>query len=384
MDLGLSEQQQILRQTAREFLEGECPISLVRELEGGEEGYSLSLWKKMADLDWLGLALPPQYGGAGGSPVDAVVLFEEMGRALVPGPILPSCVMAAQTLLRAATEAQKADLLSAIARGDVIVTTALGEPGSGLAGGGLGLRAAPDSGGYVIDGALLFVPYAHRADYILCVAETNGRAGDVGQPAKAGEGDTLFLVEAGSPGVTANLLDSVAGYKQHEVLFQGVTVREEAVLGGVGQASGYLVEAGDWATVMQCAEIVGRAEKILEMVVEYAKNRVQFGRPIGSFQAVQHRCADLRVGVDGARLVTHQAAWKLAEGLPSSTDVSMAKACAGSLSRQAVAAGHIIFAGIAFTMEHDMQLYTMRSKIAEANLGDTDFHLDRLSEQVRL
>jgi alkylation response protein AidB-like acyl-CoA dehydrogenase len=130
--------------------------------------------------------------------------------------------------------------------------------------------------------------------------------------------------------------------------------------------------------------MVGRAQKILEMVVEYSKVRVQFGRPIGAFQAVQHRCADLKVAVDGAQMVTHRAAWKVTQGLPCSEDVAMAKAAAGALSRMAVTAGHTIFAGIAFTMDHDMQMYTQRSKVAEANLGDTDFHLDRLGDQMGL
>ena len=365
MDLGLNEQQEILRRTAREFLEAECPASLVRELEHSEQGYSPELWKKLAHLGWLGQAFPAEYGGDGASLIDQVVLFEEVGRALLPGPLLPSSVLSGQALSRAGSEDQKAGLLSSMARGETIVTAPLLEPGTSPGDSGLRLTAA--DGGYLLNGAMLFVPYAHAANYVLCAA-----------------GASLFLVDARSPGVTVNLMESVAGYKQHEVLFQDVTVPEERILGRAGRGQASLASAREWATVVQCAEMVGRARKILEMVVEYSKARVQFGRPIGAFQAVQHRCADLGVAVDGAQLVTHRAAWKVAQGLPCSEDIAMAKAAAGALSRLAVTAGHTIFAGIAFTMDHDMQLYTQRSKVAEANLGDTDFHLDRLGDQMGL
>ena len=383
MNLALSEQQQLLQRTAREFLEAECPISLVREMEHSAEGFSAPLWKKMADLGWLGLAIPSEFGGAGGSLLDQEVLFEEIGRALVPGPLLPSCVLSTQILLLTSSHNQKADILPAMARGEVIVTTALGqpEPGSGYA--GLGLQAVADSSGYLLEGAKLFVPYAHVADYILCTAETDSVGGTSGSSGVE-DGATLFLVDTTTTGIKTDLLESVAGYKQHEVVYQKVRVQQDAVLGRVGGGFDYLAEAEEWATVVQCGEIIGRSEKVLEMVVEYSKNRVQFGRPIGSFQAVQHKCADLRVAVDGARLVTRQAAWKLTEGLPCSEDVSMAKACAGFLCRLAATTGHGIFAGIAFTVEHDMQLYTMRSKISEANLGDTDYHLTRLAAHMGL
>ena len=376
MDLGLGEQQQLLRRTARDFLEAECPVSLVREMESGREGYSPDLWKKMAGLGWLGLAIPTEYGGEGGSLIDQAALFEEIGRAMVPGPLLSSTVMAVQAILRGGSEGQKADLLPAIAAGGTIVTTALSQP-SISPGDDTEITAIPNGRGYVLDGATLFVPFAHVADQILCIAGAQWQTA-------ATRLLTAFLVDARSAGVTANLLDSVAGYKQHEVRFQQVEVGQEAAISPVGGASQVLDTAQQWSTVVQCAEKVGRSEKILEMVVDYSKNRVQFGRPIGSFQAVQHQCADLRVSIDGARLVTYQAAWKLEQGHPCNEDVSIAKAYAGSLSRQAAATGHGIFAGIAFTVEHDMQLYTMRSKIAEANLGDTDFHLDRLSAGMEL
>jgi alkylation response protein AidB-like acyl-CoA dehydrogenase len=337
----------------------------------------------MADLGWLGLAIPSEFGGADGSLIDQEVLFEEIGRALVPGPLFASSVLATQILLRASSQDQKVDLLPGMARGETVVTTAPGEPSIGPGYGGLDLKAVADSSGYLLEGARLFMPYAHEADYILCTAETSRDGGTTPTP-EPGEGATLFLIDTATAGVKTQLLESVAGYKQHQVMYDQVRVQHGAVLGRMGYGLDYLAGAVEWATVVQCGEIIGRSEKVLELVVEYSKNRIQFGRPIGSFQAVQHQCADLKVALDGARLVTRQAAWKLTEGLPCSDDVSMAKACAGSLSRLATATGHGIFAGIAFTVEHDMQLYTMRSKIAESNLGDTDYHLAKLGAQMGL
>ncbi len=367
MDLGLNEQQEMLRRAAREFLEAECPTSLVRELEGTDSGYSPELWKRMADLGWLGLAFPPHYSGSGGSLIDQVVLFEEIGRALVPSPIFTSSVLCGQVLLNAGSEQQKELLLPRMASGDTIVTLALDEPSPGV------LQAKADGGDYILNGVKLFVPYSHVADYLICDATISTHSDK-----------TIFQVDKKSRGVRADIMPSVANFKQHEVSFENVRVAQDDVVGVIDQGEGPLARAMEWATVVMCGEMVGRAEKVLDMVVEYSKVRVQFGRPIGNFQAIQHRCADLKVAVDGARLLTYQAAWKLAEGLACAEDISMAKAFAGSLSRQAALAGHGIFAGIAFTVEHDMQLYTMRSKISEANLGDSDFHLDRLAEHMGL
>ena len=376
MDLGLNEQQTLLGRTAREFLESECPISLVRELEDSKEGYSPNLWKKMADLGWMGLAIPTEYGGEGANLIDQTVLFQEIGRAMVTGPLLATSAYTVRAILGAGSAEQKKRLFPAMARGETVVTTILA--GQGLNHGQeLGLRATADGQGYVLEGTALFVPYADSADMILCVA------GSLGQT-ESTVFLTLFLVNTDSAGLTVTAMPSIGGHKQHEVRCQQVRLAADSALGPVGGAATYLGPAQRWATVLQCADIVGRSEKILEMVVEYSKNRVQFGRPIGSFQAIQHQCADLRTAVDGARMATYHAAWKVDQGGNSAEEVSVAKAYAGALSRRATAVGHGIFAGIAFTLEHDMQVYTMRSKIAEANLGDTDHHLERLIQCMGL
>ena len=369
MDVGLSEGQEMLRRSARVFLDAECSTEAVRNMEASNQGFSRELWRKMAGLGWLGLSYPSRYGGTDGGPMDQVVLFEETGRALLPGPVLTSSVLCGHALLDVGSDEQRSRLLPAMAAGDIIVAPAGLEPAGGLDGAATDLRVSTAGEGYTIDGAALFVPFADSADYFICQA--NAQSGEI-----------LLLVDRSADGVSLTPMESGGTHRQSEIRMAGVRVPADNVLGWPGGASKALAGAVRSATIAQCADMVGRAEKVLELVVDYAKVRVQFGRPIGSFQAVAHRCADLQVGVDGARLLTHQAAWRLAEGLDCDEDIAMAKARAGDLSRQATEAGHAIFAGIAFAVEHDMHLYTLRSKIAEASLGDTDLHLDRLASSM--
>lgn len=363
MDFGLTQEQEILRRSAREFLDAECPASLVREVENSGEGHAPELWRKMADLGWLGISLPEKYGGTDASLTGQTVLFEEIGRALAPGPLLTSSALAAQVVLITGDDRQKESLLPGVVSGDVILTLAKGER----------LETATRDGGLILSGESPFVPHARLASHIICAT----------RPAIGAWPDTtLVLVDSKATGVVKTPMDSVANYPQCLVEFDDVPLPADAVLGAVGEGRPALDSAVQRATVLQCAETLGRAQKVLEMVVEYATNRVQFGRPIGTFQAVQHRCADLKVAVDSGRMLTYQAAWKLDRGMPADQEVAMAKAQSGTLSRGATEAGHSIFAGISFTMEHDMQLYSSRAKIAEAHLGDTEFHLDQLATQM--
>jgi alkylation response protein AidB-like acyl-CoA dehydrogenase len=365
MDFGLTEQQEILRRSAREFLEAECPTSLVRETEKSADGHAPDLWRKMAGLGWLGIALPEMYGGTGGSLTDQIVLFEEIGRAMAPGPMLTSSVLAAQIVLNAGNDSQKESLLPGIVSGDLVLTLARGDK----------LETASAGGGITLSGDSAFVPHAGLANQIICAT----------RPAIGAWPDTtLVLVDAEAEGVLKTPMESIANYPQHLVEFDDVALSNEAMLGEIAEGRQALDQAVQRATVVQCAETLGRAQKVLEMVVEYAGHRFAFGRPIGTFQAVQHRCADLKVAIDSGRMLIYQAAWKVDEGLPAGDEVSMAKAQAGTLSRTATEAGHTVFAGISFTTEHDMQLYSARAKIAEANLGDTGYHLDQLASGMEI
>ena len=371
MDYGLSEQQEMLKKTARDFLTTECPKSLVRQMVSDERGYPSELWHKMAELGWLGLAFPEKYGGTGGSFLDLAVLLEETGRACLPGPFFSTVVVAGMTILETGNDTQKQELLSKIAEGNLIVTLALTEPSGGYSADKVTVEAIADGNNYVISGTKLFVPDAHVADYIICVAKTTS-------------GVTLFLVDSKSPGISCTLLKTIAGDKQCEVVFDKVKVPKGNILGKEGQGDIQLQEILRKAAVAKCAEMVGSAQQVLEMTVDYVKDRKQFGVPVGSFQAVQHHCANMMTAIDTSRFITYQAAWKISEGLPHAKDAAMAKAWVSDAYKQVTKLGHQSMGGVSLMEDHDMPLYSKRAKAAELALGDADFHREALAQELGL
>jgi alkylation response protein AidB-like acyl-CoA dehydrogenase len=375
MDFSLSEEQKMLQTMARDFLEKECPRSLVREMETDPTGHSTELWRKMAGLGWQGLIIPESYGGQGFSFLDLAVLLEETGRACLPGPLFPTVVLGAMTLMDAASEDQKRMLLPSVASGETILTLALTEPSATWKAEGVTTRAIREGDSYVINGTKLFILDAHVADRIICVART-------GEGAKPEEGITLFLVDSKNPGLSHTLLKTIAADKQFEVVFKDVKVPSENVLGRVGEGWPIILRTLEHAAVAKCAEMVGGAQQVLEMTVEYAKERVQFGRPIGSFQAIQHHCANMATDVDGSRFITYQAAWMLSDGLPCTKEVAMAKAWVSDAYRRVATLGHQVHGGIGFTMDHDMQLYFRRAKASELAYGDADFQREVVAVEL--
>jgi len=339
MDFELGEEQLMLKTSARDFLERECPKQLVRAMMDDANGYSPDLWKKMADLGWMGLVFPEEYDGVGSTFVDLAVLLEEMGRALVPGPFLPTVVLAGRTILLAGTDEQKRRFLPAIASGDMFMTLAFTEAGGSLEASGITVEATPSNGDFVIDGTKLFVPDAHIADYILCVTRTKDG------PSQE-DGITLFLVDATSAGIHTEVLKTMTGEKLCEVVFREVMVPRGNMLGELHQGWPIMQRLMQEAAVAECAWTVGGARWVLETSVEYAKERVQFGVPIGSFQAIQHKCANMAVEVEGATSITYYASWAAAEndpGLPLAA--SMAKAWCSDIYKHVAAEGIQIHGG---------------------------------------
>jgi alkylation response protein AidB-like acyl-CoA dehydrogenase len=376
MDYSLSEQQEMLKNTARDFLEKECPKSLVREAEKNEKGYSPELWKKMADLGWMGLVLPEKYGGSGLGLLDLTVLLEEMGRALVPGPFL-STVACGLAILKWGTEKQKKELLPRIARGELIVTLALMEQDASYDAADIAVRAAAEGEDFVINGKKLFVPDAHVAGCLLVVART--------QDGKNKEkGITLFPVDPKSKGLTYNLLGTFTADRLCEVVFNNVRVPKTNVLGKPNQGWQMVSEIVRLSAFLLCPAMVGSAQQVLELATNYAKERVQFGRPIGTFQAIQHKCANMAVDVAGARDISYQTAWKLDEGIPCDMDMSIAKAWTSEIYRNACVEGTQIHGGIGITQDHDMQLYYRRAKSMEMAFGDADYHLELVAREMGL
>ena len=374
MDLALNESQEMLRRTAREFLEANCPTTLVRELEASGEGYSPELWRRMAELGWLGLSLPAEYGGEGGDAVDQLVLSEEMGRALMPSPYMTSVVTCGRLVALAGRRDQREEMLPLLAQGKLILSLALDDYGDGSS--AAGIRVDDDIRLW-LRGSKAFVPYAEAVDRIICAAVSPVEA-------SLGWSNILCVVPARAEGVTITPLESIGGYPQARVEFHDVEVTHEMILGEDMEGGVHLEPALEWATLVLCGEMVGRGRKILEMVIDYARNRVQFGRPIGAFQAIQHQLADLRVAVDAAELLTYRAACSMAEGVDCSEEIALAKASADEMSRMSTVVGHGVYAGISYTVEHDMQLYSARNRLAEAESGGTLVQIDRIAGMMRL
>ncbi len=368
MDLGLSEEQELLKNSAREFLEKECPEEHVRAMEDDEKGYSPALWKKMADLGWQGLMIPEEHGGAGFSFLDLCVLVEECGRALLPGPFIPNQFAAAQ-IMHAGTDAQKAKYLPKIADGSAIHTYAVTEASGRWDVDGVQMKATASGSDFILNGTKLFVPDAHVADYLNVVA------------VKPDGGRAVFFVPRDQPGITVTVLKTIASDKQAEVVFKDVKVAAADVTSGADQKT--VSHIRNMAMNMECAYLVGLAQRDFEISVNYAKERVQFGRPIGSFQAIQHKAADMVTDVDGMRFIMYKAAWATSENEDSQDmDTAMAKAWCSDASRRVVAHGQQIHGGIGFTKDYIIQLFFRRQKRAELFWGDGDFHRERVAQML--
>ena len=311
MDLGLSENQEMIKTIARDFLEKECPETHVREMEEDEQGYSQDLWKKMAEQGWQGLVVPEEHGGAGLGFIDLAILIEEFGRALVPGPFIPTVVGGAISLLEAGSDEQQKQYLPKIASGEQIWALAFTEPTARFDAEGVELEAKAEGDSFVLNGTKLLIRDAQVSDYMTVVARTK-------KGKNAEDGITLFIVDAKSDGISTEQLKTIASDKQCEVKFENVKVPKANVLGEVDKGWATLQRIARKATVIECAYLVGLAQKDFEISVQYAKDRIQFGRPIGSFQAIQHKAADMVTDVDGARFIMYM----LKAGLSMATAAS--------------------------------------------------------------
>jgi alkylation response protein AidB-like acyl-CoA dehydrogenase len=308
MDFGFSEEQEMLRQSVREFLEAECPMTYVRQMMEDERGFSDDQWKKMAELGWTGLIVPEQYGGAGLNMVDMVVVLEEMGKVVFPGPFFASAILGGMAIDLGGSEAQKQKWLPGLADGSLRATLAQVEESGRWDADGIQVAAKAAGGGFTLSGTKLFVHDAHNADLLIVPARTGGKGTD---------GITMLVVERKAKGVAVRVLKTMdQTRKLCEVTFDSVAVGKDAVLGEVGKGWALLDRLIDRAKVAVCAEMCGGAQKVLEMSVEYAKVREQFGKPIGSFQAIQHKCANMMVQVESAKSATYYAAWAVANDVP--------------------------------------------------------------------
>jgi alkylation response protein AidB-like acyl-CoA dehydrogenase len=371
MILGVSAEQEELRASVRRFLADRAPISAVRELMDTTDGLDAAVWKQAGEqLGLQGIAIPEEYGGAGYTFVEQAIVLEELGAALYGGPYLASAVLAATALLASGDEGARAEFLPGIASGELIATLAFTEEDGSWDPAAIKLAATADGGGWQLDGRKSFVLDGHTAGLVLVAART-------------GEDLSLFAVDAGAEGLVRTALPTLDQTRKLARLdFAGVSAR---LIGAVGDGSAILARVLDVAAIAQAAEQLGGAQRALDMAVEYAKVRHQFGRPIGSFQAIKHRCADLLLEVESLRSAVQYAAAAVAEDSAEIPMVaSLVKAYASDVYFHVAAENIQIHGGIGFTWEHDAHLYFKRAKASELFLGDASYHREHLATRIGL
>ena len=375
MDIGFTEEQELLRDTARKFLDSQCPTKFVREMMATDAAVTEEFWRQLADNGWLGITYPEDAGGSGLGLVDLVVLMEEIGRAVMPGPYLATVLLGGAAIAAAGSPEQRREWLPRIAAGEVKATLAVTEPNARWDAAGITAPARETRGGFALSGTKMFVPDAHLADVLVVAARS--RDGSTME-----DGVSLFLVPKDMPGLAIRRLPAVdETRKLCEVRFDNVAVRTSALLGELHRGWAPLQQVIDRAAVGLSAEMCGAAQRVLEMTVDYAKLRVAFGKPIGSYQGVKHKCADMLVEIENAKSLTYYAAWAVDENeADAPLAVSMAKAAASDAGRKVCAAGIQLHGGIGMTWEHDLQLYLKRAKAAEVAFGDASWHRERVAQ----
>ncbi len=370
MDFAFTSDQQLLKNSARAFLDEHCKPASVRLLWDDPRGESEAMWKEMAQLGWLGLALPEAHGGSDLGMVETALLLEELGRASYPGPYLPT-MLVAMAIDQAGTDAQKSRWLPAVCAGGARASVALLDGELSWAPDALAARAEESGNGWKLSGTKPFVAWAHVADVILV-------------PARAPEGITLFLVDP-----------AAAGFKQTPVTgmdlatrwvnlgLDGVSVGADAVLGAPGKGQPLLEALLRMGAVGAAAEMLGAARRCLDMAVDYAKVREQFGQPIGSFQAIRHKCAEMLLEVENSHAAVYYAAWALdAKADDADLAASVAKAYVGDSARKVCGEAIQVHGGIGFTWEYDLHLYFKRAKALEVQYGDADYHRELITRRV--
>jgi alkylation response protein AidB-like acyl-CoA dehydrogenase len=377
MDFGFSPEQELLRTNARAFLDKECPSPFLRQVMNDPAGDIPALWHKIAELGWTGLLIPEDLGGLGLTIGELVVVLEEMGRVLLPGPYFPTVVLGGLTLLLGGTTAQQRQFLPRAASGEIRLTLALTEPSGRWDAAGVATRAHARQKGYELIGTKLYVPEAHLADYAIVAARTrDGRSPE--------EGVSLFCVERQATGVICSQLPTMDLTRRWcELRFDHVQVPHDALVGPLHGGWPIVAQVIDRAATALCAEMCGGAQRVLEMSVDYAKTRLAFGKPIGAYQAVKHKCAEMLLQIENAKSLTYYAAWACQEGVAEASQAaSMAKAYGTEAFCHVAAEGIQLHGGIGFTWDHDMHLYYKRAQSSRFMFGDANWHRDRVAETL--
>jgi alkylation response protein AidB-like acyl-CoA dehydrogenase len=361
LNLDFTPEQDMLRDMARGLFSQFASGEVVRAMEDDAVGYPVPLWEQLGELGLLGLTLPEQYGGSGSSLLEGVILYEELGRSLAPTPHFVSCVLAAGALLHGGSDAQKDEWLPKLASGQEIFTVAWNEPDNGFGPRGVQLRAQPSGDGFRLSGTKFHVPFASSARKIVVLART----GD------ADDAIDLFLVDADDGGLTRDQRMTIASDNQYRLDLDGVTVSDADRIGAPGTGWTTWQKVMQEAMILAAAQANGGAEHTLEITVQYSKDREQFDKPLGSFQALAHYMADAKTRIDGSRTLNHEAAWAHSVGHPVAKLAAMSKLFACNTYRDTTAMAQQIFGGVGFTVEYEVQLYFRRAKQLQLSWNDT-------------
>lgn len=376
MDFELTSEQNMLKKSFAEFLSKECPFDIVKEIIKSDPGYSKSIWKKMAQLGWLGLIFEEKYGGSEGSLLDLFILFEEIGKVLLPSPLFASVVMSGLLVSDAASEAQKKKILPAIINGKSIFTVALlDEKGNICSKNPKAVAMRNETGEYSVNGTFLLVPYANIAETILFCADVRGDGSG---------GPTLFMVDTKTKGLNISAVDTITDEKKFEVTFENVGIPAENIMGSIGKGDEYMDKMLPKAMVLKCGEMVGGFQQVLDMTVAYAAERKQFGVPIGKFQVIQHYCADMAIDLNGAKLIAYQAACAMSKGRSFVKEAAMAKAWCSDTYRDATQASHQIHGGVGFTEEFNIGLFYKHAKESELLFGHAKINRSKVADVMGL
>jgi len=366
LNLDFTDEQDMLRDMVRGLCAQHADNEGIRALEDDPIGYSTDMWTQMAELGLVGLLLPEEHGGAGSSTVDGVVMYEELGKALAPTPHLESAVMSAGAILRSGSEAQRKEWLPKVASGESILVPAWIEPDNSYGPKGVQVRAESDGGGFTISGTKVIVRFAAAAERLVVLART-------------GDGETdvdLFLVDPAADGVTLDQRFSISSDSQYHVVLDGVRVASDDRIGPAGTGWATWSDTMVDAMVLAAAYANGGCDHALDVTVQYSKDREQFDKPLGAFQALSHYMADAKTAVDGAKLITYEAAWALDRNVTGGTEdaeklAAMAKLFSCNSYRDTTAMAQQIFGGVGFTLEYEIQLYFRRAKALQLSYNDT-------------
>jgi len=374
MDFSLNEETTMLKNSAERYLKEKCPPSLVKGLIDDEKGFSTEIWREMAELGWLGLIYDEQYGGSEGSFFDLFILFEEIGKVLLPSPFFCSAVLSGLLINEAGDRKLKEAALPAIIEGKNILTPALFDEQGRYDGDSPRLEATKGrDGSFLISGTRLLVPYAHIADGILLCANVKD---------SETRGPTLFKIDRNAHGQKMTFLDTITREKTFAVEYENVEVAPENIIGEPGRGHDYLKRILPKAIVLKCGEMLGGMAHVIDMTIAHVKERHQFGRPLGSLQIVQHHCADMSTYLASSRMIVYQAASLLSEGHPCDKEIAMAKAWCSDAYKRCTWIAHQIHGGIGFTEEHDLHLYYKHAKASELAFESSWFHRSKVADEM--